>query len=256
VAVTIVIAFIFISPMEITHAQSAPGSDCPADAMTIALPLATQINRQNIPNLNVNSSDQQIASDVNMVDPTISNFLGVNVPPLNGNNLKGLSVLVTPFDDFLSASSAVNQSNPGSACNFIAATVVLATDVTVLVGGTLAITIVIALLNVAVQYCDAACILTAANNAASFISVHGSPALQALWAVPYSAWRAGNCFILGQCATTTIGTFSTAASTTGGNIGVPEFPYQLLAATVFTLSIIASYLVVRHRTTHSGNSTR
>ncbi len=226
--VAVIIALIFTSPMEVTHAQSASGSNCPADAMTVALPLSAQINQQNIPNLNVDSSNQQIASDINMVDPVINNLLGVNVPPLNGGNLKGLSVLVTPFDDFLSASSAVKQGDPGSACNFIAATVILTTDVTVLVGGNLAVTIVIALLNVAVQYCNTACVLTAANNAGSFISVHGSPALQAAWAVPYAAWRATNCFILGQCSTTTTTT--------------PEFPYQALGVLIFVSLAAVAFL--------------
>jgi len=45
---------------------------------------------------------------------------------------------------------------------------------------------------------------------------------------------------------------SSTTSTTGGGGGVPEFPYQLLAATVFTLLIAASYLLVRRRTTRRG----
>ena len=217
------------SPEVVAHAQSSQGSNCPPDAMNVALPLATQINQENIPNLNSNASNQQIASNINMVDPVIDNYLGVNIPSLNGNNLHGLSVLVTPFDDFLNASSSVKQSDSGSACNFIAATIVLATDVAVLVGGTFAITLVIALVNVAVQYCDTACILAAVNNAGAFISAHGSIALQAAWTAFYPGWSATNCAILGKC---TARTTSTA----------PEFPYQYLALLSFAILAVAAYL--------------
>jgi len=58
-------------------------------------------------------------------------------------------------------------------------------------------------------------------------------------------------------ATTTISTASVTAttsssSTSSGGGGVPEFPYQYAVATVFTLLLVASYLLVRHRITIGG----
>ena len=47
--------------------------------------------------------------------------------------------------------------------------------------------------------------------------------------------------------TTTSTSLSTTTSSTSGG-GVPEFPYQLATATVFTVLLVASYLLVRRRT--------
>jgi sugar lactone lactonase YvrE len=44
---------------------------------------------------------------------------------------------------------------------------------------------------------------------------------------------------------------SSSSSTTSGE-GVPEFPYQLAIASVFTVLLAASYLLVRHRTAPRG----
>jgi plastocyanin len=41
---------------------------------------------------------------------------------------------------------------------------------------------------------------------------------------------------------------ASTSTSTGGGGGVPEFPYQLLAAAVFTLLLAASYLLIRRRT--------
>lgn len=49
--------------------------------------------------------------------------------------------------------------------------------------------------------------------------------------------------------TTITGPASTTTVTTGGG-GIPEFPYQILTVTVFTVLVIASYLVFRRRTSH------
>lgn len=40
---------------------------------------------------------------------------------------------------------------------------------------------------------------------------------------------------------------TTSSSSSGGGSGIPEFPYQLLAAGVFTVAVAASYLVVRRK---------
>jgi hypothetical protein len=39
---------------------------------------------------------------------------------------------------------------------------------------------------------------------------------------------------------------STTASSTGGG-GIPEFPYQVIVATVFAAVLVASYLLIRRR---------
>jgi DNA-binding beta-propeller fold protein YncE len=52
---------------------------------------------------------------------------------------------------------------------------------------------------------------------------------------------------------------STTASTStsaSGSGGVPEFPYQLVAAAAFTLLLAASYLLVRRRTSNPGQLRR
>jgi DNA-binding beta-propeller fold protein YncE len=55
----------------------------------------------------------------------------------------------------------------------------------------------------------------------------------------------------GQSSTTTQAPAS--SSTTGGG-GVPEFPYQFAIATVFTLLLAASYLLVRRRSALGGRA--
>lgn len=46
-------------------------------------------------------------------------------------------------------------------------------------------------------------------------------------------------------ASTTSATSATQQTTTTGGGGIPEFPYQLVAATVFTVLVVASYLLVK-----------
>lgn len=220
VAAFAILFCVSLSPMEVTYAQSSTSSNCPSDAMTIAFPISTQVNQQKLPNLNSSSTDSQIASEINSLDPLINEIPNVNMPPLNASNLKGLAVLVTPFDNFLNASAAVKQSDPSSACNFLADAFILAADVTVLAVGTLSVTAVIAILNVAAQDCDSGCVTSVANNVADFIAAHGSEALKIVWAGAYSAWNIANCAILGQCSTTT-------------SSSAPEFPYQSIGLLAF-----------------------
>jgi hypothetical protein len=232
--VAVIMVLIFVSPTSRAQAQSSPGSNCPPDAMTIALQLSAQVNQQKLPNLNSSSTDQQIANEINKLDPIITaSSLRINVPALNASNLKGLAVLVTPFDNFLNASVAVKSSDPSSACNFLAATFILAADVTVLAVGTLSVTAVIAILNVTAQYCDAGCVINVANNVAIFISAHGSEALKFAWAGAYAAWNLANCSILGQC------------STTSSSSTVPEFPYQSLGLLIFVGLAATAFLASR-----------
>jgi sugar lactone lactonase YvrE len=58
--------------------------------------------------------------------------------------------------------------------------------------------------------------------------------------------------VVSQSSTST----STSSSSTGGGGGVPEFPYQLAAASIFTVLLVASYLVVRGRITVRGSPSR
>ena len=51
-------------------------------------------------------------------------------------------------------------------------------------------------------------------------------------------------------------TSSTSTSSTTGGGGVPEFPYQFAVATVFTLLLVASYLLVRRRMTIRGHGSQ
>jgi hypothetical protein len=53
----------------------------------------------------------------------------------------------------------------------------------------------------------------------------------------------------GQSSTTA----QTSSSSTAGGGGVPEFPYQILIATLFTVLLAASYLLVRRHTTPRGH---
>jgi hypothetical protein len=228
--VAVIIAFILISPMETTDAQSSSGSKCSSDAMTVAFQLSREVNQENLPNLNSSSTGQQIASEINTLDPLINGSLQISVPPLNGS-LKGLSVLVTPFDDFLNASAAVNLNDPGSACNFLAATFTLAADVNVLVVGNASAQAVIVILNVAARYCDSSCVLTVANSVGNFISAQGPAGLQVAWKAAYSIWSVANCAILDQCATTTT---------------TPEFPYQSLGLLIF-ISLAATAFIASRR---------
>jgi len=59
-------------------------------------------------------------------------------------------------------------------------------------------------------------------------------------------------------STTTSGPapFTSTTSTSGGGGGVPEFPYQFAAATIFTLLLVASYLVLRRRMTVGGRGSQ
>src|ERR1022692_2363029 len=57
-----------ILPMEVVRVQSSTMSNCPSDAMTLALPISMQVNQEKLPNLNSNSTDQQIASEINSLD--------------------------------------------------------------------------------------------------------------------------------------------------------------------------------------------
>jgi DNA-binding beta-propeller fold protein YncE len=53
---------------------------------------------------------------------------------------------------------------------------------------------------------------------------------------------------------TVTATQTSASGTTGGGGGIPEFPYQLVAAAVFTVRLAASYLLLRRRTTPRGDA--
>jgi hypothetical protein len=185
--------------------------------MTVALPLSMQVNNQHLPNLNSSSTDQVVAAEINKVDILINDSsIGIKIPALNGSSVKPFSLLATPFDAFLSASAAVNQTDSGSACNFLAATFILAADVTVIAVGTLTITAGVALLTVAGQYCDSSCFLTFVNSVGSFLSAEGNTAAADAWNGAYSIY----CAIPGRCPATT--------STTA-----PEFPSQYLGLLFF-----------------------
>jgi len=51
---------------------------------------------------------------------------------------------------------------------------------------------------------------------------------------------------------TTSSSSSSSTTASGGGGGVPEYPYQLASATIFTLLLVASYLLVRHRSAPRG----
>ncbi len=51
-------------------------------------------------------------------------------------------------------------------------------------------------------------------------------------------------------------TAQTSTSSTSGGGGVPEFPYQLAIASVFTVLLAVCYLLVRGRTTFKGRASR
>jgi hypothetical protein len=197
--------------------------------MNVASPLSSAVNQQNLPDLDSNSTDQVIASEINKVDALINeSSLGIKIPALNGSSVKPFSVLATPFDNFLNASSAVQQSDPGSACNFLADTFILAADVTVIAIGTLTITAGVALLNVAGQYCDSGCFLTFLNSVGNFISAEGLTGAADLWKVAQSTY----CAIPGRCPATTSST-------------APEFPSQSVSLLVFISLAAIAFLTGR-----------
>lgn len=232
-AVAIFTLFLFNAPIDMVNAQTSASSSCPSNAMPVALTLSTEVNQLNLPHLDVTSSDQQIASEVNMLGPSVNRTLQIKMPMLNGSSLKGLSVLVTPFDDLLNASNAVNPSDLSSACHSLAATFTLAADVTVLVAGSLPVQALLNIFNVASQYCNTGCTVSMANSIGNFISGLGAPALQLTW----NLWSIANCKVIGNCASTT------SSST-------PEFPYQSLAPVAFVLLAAACYLVSRRDRRH------
>jgi hypothetical protein len=56
---------------------------------------------------------------------------------------------------------------------------------------------------------------------------------------------AGSTSTIATTSSTSLSSSSTSSS--GGGSGIPEFPFQLAAATVFTVLLTASYLFFRHR---------
>jgi hypothetical protein len=196
--------------------------------MTVALSLSNQVNQAQLSILNGGFTDQQIASEVNQVALIINQIPNVNMRPLNSSVVHGLAVLVIPFDNFLNASSHVKESDPSSACTFLAATFTLAADVTVLVAGDGSAQAVIAILGVAAQYCDAGCVATVAANASVFLSENGTAAAKNAWNYLYPIWVAANCTFLGKCVTTT-----------------PEFPVQYLDLLIFVSLAATAFLAAR-----------
>jgi hypothetical protein len=69
-----------------------------------------------------------------------------------------------------------------------------------------------------------------------------------LWVADYGHGRVV-AYGSGVVATTSS---SSSSSTTASGGGVPEFPYQLAIASIFTVLLAASYLLVRHRTAPIG----
>ncbi len=69
-----------------------------------------------------------------------------------------------------------------------------------------------------------------------------------LWVADYDH---GRVVVYGSEVYATTSSSSSSSSTTASGGGIPVFPYQLAAATVFTLLLITSYLVVRHRMTRN-----
>jgi len=221
---------LIISPMDGAFAQPS-GYNCPNDAMTVALSLSMQVNQKHLPNLNSSSTDQDIATQINKLDPIIdASPLGLTLPPLNGSSVKPFSVLATPYDNFVNASAAVNSSDPDSACNFLGDTSILVADVTVIAVGTITVTVGAALFTVAGQYCPSSCFLNFANGVGNFISANGSKAAGDAWNAAYSLY----CAIPGRCPATT--------STTA-----PEFPSQYIGALVFISLAAIALLTGRQR---------
>jgi sugar lactone lactonase YvrE len=73
-----------------------------------------------------------------------------------------------------------------------------------------------------------------------------------LWVADYGHGRVLEYGSGAPSSTTSSSSLSTTTSGTSGGGGVPEYPYQLAAATIFTLLVVGSYLLVRRRSAPRG----
>lgn len=210
-----VLILILGAPIANAQTQTSTSSNCPTNAVQVAVTLSQQVNSLHLGDLNSSMTDQQIASEINMVDGPINSTLHITVPKLDGSSIHGLSVLTTPWDDFVHSSLAVDSNNPGTACDFLAATFVFAMDIAVVGIGTATITVIAAVVSVMGYYCPAACTATFVNDVGNFINVNGSIAWKTVW----NAWEAVN--------------------------AVPEFPFESVVVMTFLLLIAVSLIATK-----------
>jgi hypothetical protein len=176
-----VIVFLLVSVVpQVSYSQSS--SNCPASAMQPALQLSSSVNQLDLPPINSNSSDLQIASAINKIIPVLNSQFNIHVPLLNlatlaGGNAAKLARLVGPYNSFVSSAHAVDQNNPDSACAFLESAFILA-GYSIIVGtggvGGLAEFTVLA------KVCGCDCLNAVVGSIGSFITSY-YPNLQSSW---------------------------------------------------------------------------